>query len=85
MSEMVERVWKSISDSLRKYGDADIKAGLGWLTDEQEKAISRAAIAAMREPPPAMLEAGRRGFSRTVSWDRDAALTWRDMIDEALR
>lgn len=47
--------------------------------------MAKAAIAAMREPSDAMLTVGRQGPApHEYFYDRDALLSWRDMIDVAL-
>ena len=78
---MVDRVARAIA------GQLDGELDDGW------RAKARAGIAAMREPTPAMVEAGdavERSWeyadngSREYS-DLDPAEAWRAMIDEALK
>lgn len=55
--EMVQRMARAIESALQSVDNADISAGLGWLTDVDKASIARAAIAAMREPDRAMITA----------------------------
>ena len=82
MSEMVERVARAIATADEQNGAAPYEAleqmgkhVMGPLFDR-----ARAAIEAMRIPTDAMVEAGW-----AESHDENAAGTWRDMIDEALK
>jgi hypothetical protein len=79
MSEMVDRVKQAIMDDLRELGDADVKAGLGWLTDEQRNAVARAAITAMREPTDDM----QLGIGTELD-SHEIVRIWQHMIDRAL-
>lgn len=60
MSEMMERLAKTLGDSLQTNGDADIRAGLAFI---DLKLVVRDVIEAMLEPTPEMVKAG------TISWD----------------
>jgi hypothetical protein len=76
MSEAVERVARTISDAM----SCDDAAALYWGYDEYPerfREVARAAIAAMREPTEAMLEAG----PADPYMDKDV---WARMIDAAL-
>ena len=71
-SPLVERVARALCED----------CGLDWETATQEgwERQARAAIAAMREPTEAMLEAGRSTPPRTRCLE-----VYRAMIDEALK
>lgn len=74
MNEMVERVARAMMSEGDLFDQAEIDRR--W-TDYVEPA--RLAIAAMREPTAAMIEAG---------WRRDSNISrnvWIDMIDAALK
>lgn len=83
--EMIERVAKGMFECRPAYKSASGKVRWTWdtLGEEQSKAqwrkLAVAAIAAMREPTEAMVEAGRDSAQ-----DENARNTWRDMIDEAI-
>ena len=82
MSEMIERVAKAIAlDDCQTWNELDaVNRGM-FLS------FARAAIAAMREPTEAMLEAGTITVSKTgvISIStQDAARIWRAMVDAAL-
>jgi hypothetical protein len=72
MSEMIKRIARAITDSTRDYG-----ISIGW-----EERLARAAIAAMRDPTPDMVNVGVSvvNFLRA----EDAKLVWQVMIDAAL-
>jgi hypothetical protein len=69
MSEMVERVGAALRAACLK------EFGTNWNNDVAWE-FARAAIAAMREPTPAMLDAAVEAY---------AADTWKDMINTALQ
>lgn len=69
MSKMVERVQKAI-ESLTQHH-----------TGSSSEALARAAMAAMREPTEAMVNAG----GEIENSNRVAVEIWQSMIDEALK
>ena len=80
MSEMIERVMAAIAVNL------DVEPG-GQLTRE----AARAAIEAMREPTPKMVESGKISVillddseTSAAGPARNATWIWKEMIDEAL-
>jgi hypothetical protein len=84
MSEPVERIAKAIL--------AKVPLGYGMSNFEAHE-YSRAAIAAMREPTPEMIEAGRAvtatwlnipGSGLTIAREK-MKLRWRAMIDEMVK
>ncbi len=80
MSELIEKVAAAISDQRQKhrYGSVMTPWGDNAMADSfrrEQLELSRAAIAAMREPTAKMLEAGDSIVAEGV---------WRDMIDAAL-
>lgn len=80
MSEMVERVARALCPDAWLVSESGLHALVCWDT-EQERARhkARAAIAAMREPTDAMVEAvDIRSCERPV-------VAWYHMIDEALK
>ncbi len=72
MGEMIDRVAKAIYDAM------DIADGLNMTAAET---YASAAIAAMRQPTDAMVNAGRDMYPP----DQDCIPVWETMIDEALR
>jgi hypothetical protein len=84
MSEMVERVARTIWDEWSLWGSPIREAKPNWadLTADQQgigRRIARAAIEAMREPSPAMHRAG------AASVGSAAGRVWHAMIDTALK
>jgi len=72
MSSMVERVARAIAESNEVWGDDLVKA--------------RAAIAAMREPTEAMVNAGSHLYVAGTArgeLDYEAETVWKAMIDAA--
>lgn len=49
MSEQERKVWDAIENVLRTVGDADIQAGLAWITDDGKQQVVQAAIVAAQE------------------------------------
>lgn len=49
MSEAERKVWAAIEGALQSVGDADVHAGLAWLTDDGKLTVARAAIEAATE------------------------------------
>lgn len=83
MNEMVERVARAMFDKGEKWLTPCAQV---WETAPPVQKLillaqARAAIAAMREPTKAMLQA----FYGDVPRERWLGDDWRDMIDEALR
>lgn len=77
MSEMVERVAAAIDDKLEECHVV--------LNFSQAQSIARAAIAAMREPTQAMIEAGAISGAAEPIEHSNFADAWRNMIDTALK
>ncbi len=79
MREMVERVAKAIDDTF-PVDETD---------DESKKHCARAAIAAMREPTPEMIEAAINTWDRYAAGHRllgaDVEEIWQAAIDKALK
>jgi hypothetical protein len=46
MSEQEGKVWSAIETALNAVGDADIRAGLAWITEDGKVTVAQAAIAA---------------------------------------
>ena len=68
------------------YSPSDPHIGEPWAGYRRE---ARAAIAAMREPTPAMLKAGSgamlgRAADATLGWQGALNVGWQAMVDEAL-
>jgi len=83
MSEMVERVAKALVDRLGE-------SGLIYASPEFRRRLSRAAIAAMREPTPDMVRQGEmqmfEHMAEARDWTVKATLdAWQAMIDAALK
>lgn len=86
---MIERVARAIYEVLASPSEPDWD-NTGEETKGGAHQIARAAIEAMREPSPKMLE---EGFGALISGDddaldtavSDAAKCWRAMIDAALK
>ena len=77
MTDMVERVAKAINDTMLQHGD--------YKPDE----LARAAILAMRDCTPAMLDAGSAahpagGYRRETLLNDIIECEWRAMVDAAL-
>ena len=77
MTNMIERVAKAINEALLQHGD--------YKPDE----LARAAIAAMRDCTPAMLDAGSGahpagGYTRGTLLNDIIEYEWWAMIDAAL-
>lgn len=68
--ELLRPVWQAISEELQSRGDSDIQAGLGWFSDEDGKAVARAAIIAWK-PEQACREAWRSGYQAAVDTLRE--------------
>jgi hypothetical protein len=86
MSEMGERMANAILEDLKDR--RGIRQAFDAIEDDDEvmaeirEAIGRAAIMALRQPTPKMIEAGQDGIS---GWDANAELIFQQMIDEALK
>jgi hypothetical protein len=89
VSEMVEQVARAISDArqVRAYG----RVLTMWRAPEMSESIieerlgdARAAIAAMREPTQAMIEAAYNEVGQDTDHFQIAA-AWQAMIDEMLK
>ena len=86
MTEMIERVARAIyaqmdQSSSDPWDEALLRVEKYGVTPpmvRMAREYARAAIEAMREPTPAMIEAGRRN-SLTLEQ------SWKQMIDEALK
>lgn len=78
MSEMVERVARVIDECLTARVERGEPDPVWRLTTAEE--VARAAIAAMREPTPAMFEVAKPLMD---SWSSNTAW-WQAMIDAAL-
>ena len=76
MNNMIERVAKAINDAMLQHGDY------------KPNELARAAIAAMRDCTPAMLDAGTtahpRGYTRETLLTDIIEAEWRVMCDAAL-
>jgi len=80
MSEVIERVVRAIETEMQRVHDSS--GGILCASPEQ---LARAAIAALREPTEAMLEAGLEAHYDPDDWRiRELGTTWRAMIDAAL-
>ncbi len=83
--DMVERVARALF--INAWGQPK-----DWLSEEDEmegifRPEARIVIKAMREPTPAMVEAGGGEYCNTERWDDQSyepPVIWRDMIDAAL-
>ncbi len=84
MREMVERVAKAMAES----GRIDDGERASETTDDGWERLARAAIAAMREPTPAMIEAAIKTWDQYAAGHRllgsDVEDIWQAMIDKAL-
>ena len=92
MSEMVERVTDALIEMAPHNVFGDLPMNIpGTLTEddyrEHYRFLARAAIATMREPTKAMLDAVYDSFdSKNFRMDRQPLLgEWQAMIDEALK
>jgi len=74
----IQCVVNAIGDALT---EADMKAGWGWITDDERNAIARAAILAIIEPSDAMRRAGVNAW---LPSDSSPTVVWRAMIDALL-
>jgi hypothetical protein len=77
MSEMVDRVAEALKTAYRAGGRHSPNP---QLDDDIDAYIARAAIAAMREPTQAMVDAPGNPYNR-----HEFENNWKAMIDEALR
>jgi hypothetical protein len=75
MSEVIERLAKVIHSAVAQFGEPSL--------DECRDA-ARGVLEEMRLPTEEMIAAGRRGLDGNYPCDRDALLTWSDMITVAL-
>ena len=84
MSEMVDRVARAMAAYAEKLptGDRDALFIYG-----DREGLARAAIAALRDPTAAMVDAGENEDDRTTQYVQGADCTehWRAMIDAALK
>ena len=77
MTDMIERVAKAINDTMLQHGDEDLTI------------MARAAIAAMRDCTPEMLDAGSAahpagGYRRETLLNDIIECEWVAMVDAAL-
>ncbi len=77
MSEMVERVARSIYDG---YAWAEDWEDAGYGQKYAHRCAAKAAIVSLREPTEAMIEAG----APFTEWTENTQDCWRAMIDAAL-
>lgn len=88
MSEVLERVAQIIFDAC---SGKRAQNGDGWETmaDNYERnayrATARAALEALREPTPAMIEAFWTGMDGHYPTSENIPKCWQAMLDEALR
>ena len=84
MTNMIERVAKAVKDC-EAFPLGDMRE---YLSNEDAITIARAAIAAMRDCTPAMLDAGTiahpRGYTRETLLTDIIEAEWRVMCDAAL-
>lgn len=91
MSEIVDRVARAIHERFvlqqdipeicPSWADLLADAPMGQEIAEETRDLARVAIAAMREPTEAMVDAGEADQPGHLV----ASLTWTSMIDEALK
>jgi hypothetical protein len=85
-SEMIERVARALWVQHTGRGDWWDDPSYAALTEETRngyRGFARAAIAAMREPSQAMIEAGGKVVLH-IGDHRSSADVWRAMIDEVM-
>lgn len=85
MNEMVERIARAMAEEEHPATDWELidepyTGDRGALFRDYWRRIARAAIAAMREPTEAMVQAARA----SAPYDRDVTETWPLMINAAL-
>lgn len=79
MNAAFDRVAKAIDEELFKI--QELGTGRGIITSDR---LAGAIIAALREPTPEMVDAGRKTLPLGLDSD-DMAKKWRAMIDAALK
>ncbi|MGV0879499.1 hypothetical protein V6767_20400 [Martelella sp. FLE1502] len=89
MTGMIERVARAIAGKMHEDGDYGMTGNDAYERRPEEfNALARAAIEAMREPTPAMCEAGETGLAANGVDDvneTDAPECWKAMITAALQ